>query len=181
MAQGTVKWFNSEKGFGFIAPTEGPDVLVHYSEITGNGYRSLEENRAVEFDVELGPRATPESRPNVGVSVALRWCSEPGHTLERAVDADHAGLELQGHRGGAARDDDTESVTQVGDPVSDRELLDVRRRGRPEGAAGEVATAVGRSMGGHPSVCAFPGPGGDPRVALGRSGVRRADRKVTVP
>jgi CspA family cold shock protein len=62
MAQGTVKWFNSEKGFGFIAPTEGPDVFVHYSEITGNGYRSLEENQAVEFDVEQGPKGPQAMR-----------------------------------------------------------------------------------------------------------------------
>jgi CspA family cold shock protein len=60
--QGTVKWFNSEKGFGFIAPTEGPDVFVHYSEITGNGYRSLEENQAVEFDVEQGPKGPQAMR-----------------------------------------------------------------------------------------------------------------------
>lgn len=46
MAQGTVKWFNGDKGFGFIAPDGGaPDVFVHYSEISGNGYRSLEENQ----------------------------------------------------------------------------------------------------------------------------------------
>jgi CspA family cold shock protein len=62
MAQGTVKWFNSEKGFGFIAPTEGPDVFVHYSEITGNGYRSLEEIQAVEFDVEQGPKGPQAMR-----------------------------------------------------------------------------------------------------------------------
>ena len=62
MAQGTVNWFNSEKGFGFIAPTEGPDVFVHYSEITGNGYRSLEENQAVEFDVEQGPKGPQAMR-----------------------------------------------------------------------------------------------------------------------
>ena len=61
MAQGTVKWFNSDKGYGFIAPTDGPDVFVHYSEITGAGYRSLEEKQRVEFDVEQGhkgPQAT---------------------------------------------------------------------------------------------------------------------------
>ncbi|WP_199035186.1 cold-shock protein [Glycomyces salinus] len=55
MAQGTVKWFNSEKGFGFIAPEDnGPDIFVHFSAISGNGYRSLEENQRVEFDVEQG-------------------------------------------------------------------------------------------------------------------------------
>ena len=65
MAQGTVKWFNSEKGFGFIAPSEGPDVFVHYSEITGGGYRSLEENQAVEFDIEQGPKGPQAMRVRV--------------------------------------------------------------------------------------------------------------------
>jgi len=55
MTQGTVKWFNGDKGFGFIAPDGGAeDVFVHYSEIGGNGYRSLEENQRVEFEVEQG-------------------------------------------------------------------------------------------------------------------------------
>jgi CspA family cold shock protein len=62
MAQGTVKWFNAEKGFGFIAPIEGPDVFVHYSEIQTNGYRSLEENQTVEFDVEQGPKGPQAMR-----------------------------------------------------------------------------------------------------------------------
>jgi CspA family cold shock protein len=56
MAQGTVKWFNAEKGFGFIAPTEGPDVFVHFSEIQSSGYRSLDENQQVEFEVVQGPK-----------------------------------------------------------------------------------------------------------------------------
>ncbi|GAB3231872.1 cold-shock protein [Glycomyces halotolerans] len=57
MAQGTVKWFNAEKGFGFIAPDDnGPDVFVHFSAISGSGYRSLEENQRVEFDVEQGQK-----------------------------------------------------------------------------------------------------------------------------
>ena len=57
MAQGTVKWFNAEKGFGFIAPDEnGPDIFVHFSAISGTGYRSLEENQRVEFDVEQGKK-----------------------------------------------------------------------------------------------------------------------------
>ena len=57
MAQGTVKWFNAEKGFGFIAPDDGSsDVFVHYSEIQGSGFRTLEENQKVEFDVTQGPK-----------------------------------------------------------------------------------------------------------------------------
>ena len=57
MAQGTVKWFNAEKGFGFITPEgSGPDVFVHYSEIQAGGYRSLEENQKVSFDITQGPK-----------------------------------------------------------------------------------------------------------------------------
>ena len=57
MAQGTVKWFNAEKGFGFIAQDGGgPDVFVHYSAIQTNGYRSLEEAQRVEFEVTQGPK-----------------------------------------------------------------------------------------------------------------------------
>jgi CspA family cold shock protein len=55
--QGTVKWFNSEKGFGFIAPDEGgADVFAHYSAIQSGGYRSLEENQRVEFEIAQGPK-----------------------------------------------------------------------------------------------------------------------------
>ena len=57
MAQGTVKWFNADKGFGFIAPDDGtPDVFVHYSAIDSGGYRSLEENQKVEYTVQQGPK-----------------------------------------------------------------------------------------------------------------------------
>jgi CspA family cold shock protein len=57
MPQGTVKWFNSEKGFGFIAPEQGgPDVFVHYSAIAAEGYRDLAENQKVEFEVTQGSR-----------------------------------------------------------------------------------------------------------------------------
>ena len=57
MAQGTVKWFNGEKGCGFIEG--GPDVFVHVSAITGGGYRSLEEGQKVEFDITQGQKGTP--------------------------------------------------------------------------------------------------------------------------
>jgi CspA family cold shock protein len=53
---GTVKWFNSEKGYGFLAREGGPDVFVHFSAIEGNGYRSLTEGQQVEFAIEKGPK-----------------------------------------------------------------------------------------------------------------------------
>jgi len=53
---GTVKWFNGEKGFGFITPESGPDVFVHFSAIAGTGYRNLQENDKVEFDLASGPK-----------------------------------------------------------------------------------------------------------------------------
>lgn len=57
MAQGTVKWFNAEKGYGFITPDDGSaDVFVHYSEIQGKGFRTLEENQAVSFEVGQGAK-----------------------------------------------------------------------------------------------------------------------------
>ena len=62
MASGVVKWFNSEKGFGFIAPDDGgPDVFAHYSAIDGRGYRSLEENQRVEFEVTQGQKGPQAS------------------------------------------------------------------------------------------------------------------------
>ena len=57
MAQGTVKWFNAEKGYGFTAPDDGTaDVFVHYSAIQSSGYRSLEEDQRVEFEVTQGQK-----------------------------------------------------------------------------------------------------------------------------
>ena len=56
VAAGTVKWFNSEKGYGFISREGGSDLFVHYSAIEGSGYRSLEEGQAVEFEVTQGPK-----------------------------------------------------------------------------------------------------------------------------
>ena len=56
MARGKVKWFNNQKGYGFITPESGNDVFVHFSALQGDGYKSLEEGQEVEFEVEKGPK-----------------------------------------------------------------------------------------------------------------------------
>jgi CspA family cold shock protein len=61
MAQGNVKWFNDQKGFGFISQEDGPDVFVHYSAIQSQGFKSLEEGQAVEFEVTDGPKGPQAS------------------------------------------------------------------------------------------------------------------------
>jgi len=61
MAQGTVKWFNPEKGFGFITNDAGGDVFVHHTAIVSEGYRSLDEGQKVSFDVTQGPKGPQAS------------------------------------------------------------------------------------------------------------------------
>ncbi len=56
MEKGTVKWFNNQKGYGFITPESGSDVFVHHSAIQGEGYKSLDEGQAVEFEIQQGPK-----------------------------------------------------------------------------------------------------------------------------
>ena len=56
MPQGTVKWFNASKGFGFIAQESGDDLFVHFSSIQGDGYKSLDEGQSVEFEITQGPK-----------------------------------------------------------------------------------------------------------------------------
>ncbi|MCA9400015.1 MAG: cold-shock protein [Candidatus Omnitrophica bacterium] len=61
MAKGTVKWFNDQKGYGFITPESGNDVFVHHSEIQGEGYKTLAEGQAVEFEITTGPKGDQAS------------------------------------------------------------------------------------------------------------------------
>ncbi|PLX80264.1 MAG: cold-shock protein [Desulfuromonas sp.] len=61
MAEGTVKWFNDAKGFGFIEQDNGPDVFVHFSAISGNGFKSLAEGERVQFEVTDGPKGPQAS------------------------------------------------------------------------------------------------------------------------
>ena len=56
MAKGTVKWFNNQKGYGFITPENGNDVFVHHKSIKGEGYKSLDEGQKVEFEITQGPK-----------------------------------------------------------------------------------------------------------------------------
>jgi CspA family cold shock protein len=56
VAKGTVKWFNNQKGYGFITPENGNDVFVHHTAIQGDGYKSLDEGQQVEFNIEKGPK-----------------------------------------------------------------------------------------------------------------------------
>ncbi|MGH9430502.1 MAG: cold-shock protein [Terriglobia bacterium] len=60
--QGTVKWFNAAKGYGFIKRDSGEDVFVHFSSIAGDGYRSLEEGARVSFEVKTGPKGLQADR-----------------------------------------------------------------------------------------------------------------------
>ena len=67
MAKGTVKWFNDQKGYGFITPENGKDVFVHYSAISGDGFKTLREGEAVEFEITQGPKgeqATKVTKPS---------------------------------------------------------------------------------------------------------------------
>jgi len=71
MESGLVKWFNNAKGWGFIAGRDGSDVFVHYSQITGGGYRTLREGQQVEYDLRLGPRGQFAENVKVGQELAL--------------------------------------------------------------------------------------------------------------
>ena len=65
MANGTVKWFNDKKGYGFIEQEEGPDIFVHFSGIQGSGFKSLKEGDQVTFDVQDGPKGPQAINVNI--------------------------------------------------------------------------------------------------------------------
>lgn len=62
MATGKVKWFNDQKGFGFIQSEEGTDIFVHHSVIEGQGFKTLQDGETVDFDVEVGPKGSKATR-----------------------------------------------------------------------------------------------------------------------
>ena len=64
MSNGTVKWFNAEKGYGFISQESGDDVFVHFSAIQGKGFKTLEEGQSVSFEIEEGPRGKQAANVN---------------------------------------------------------------------------------------------------------------------
>ena len=89
--QGTVKWFNAAKGYGFIQRESGEDVFVHFSAIVGNGYRSLEEGARVSFEVKTGPKGLQAADVRARVtqqdtgSRGTPHCREPSHLKTRAA------------------------------------------------------------------------------------------------
>ena len=85
MATGTVKWFNAEKGYGFISQADGADVFVHHTAIQMNGYRSLEEGQSVEFDVQEGQKGLQAAnvRPSSASGAAVAGGGEREHHQPR--------------------------------------------------------------------------------------------------
>ncbi|WP_027483797.1 cold-shock protein [Deinococcus pimensis] len=78
MAIGTVKWFNAEKGFGFIQTAGSPDVFAHFSAISGTGFKKLNEGDEVEFDVEEGQRGKGPQAKNIRVTKAAEVSESAG-------------------------------------------------------------------------------------------------------
>ena len=158
MAQGTVKWFNADKGYGFIAVEGGQDVFVHFSAIVGDGYRSLEEGQKVEFDItqgQKGPQAenvkavgcpAGTGRPGPG---GRPGCPAGGRLQLGELGAgqrDPPLLRAEVHQHGVFfhAEDDAEPVLVVGDLIAGGERLGRGRRGRgAERAPGQVAPGRG--------------------------------------
>lgn len=81
MAQGTVKWFNAEKGYGFIAVDGGADVFVHYSAIQMDGYRTLEEGQRVEFEISQGQKGPQADMVRVAAEAPTDCCAKKARAL----------------------------------------------------------------------------------------------------
>lgn len=84
MAQGTVKWFNQKKGFGFIARDDGPDLFVHYKSIKDTGFRTLSEGDVVEYEVQPGPKG--ESAGNVRV-ISKQRAEGPSSEMKESLES----------------------------------------------------------------------------------------------
>ena len=85
MAQGTVKWFNDAKGFGFITQEGGEDVFVHFSAIAAQGFKSLAEGDQVEFEVTRGPKGLQADERSQELNRTLRAHGHPGHPGDELV------------------------------------------------------------------------------------------------
>lgn len=91
MASGTVKWFNEQKGYGFIVGGDGVDVFVHYSQIQADGYRTLTEGERVEYNEERGPKGAHALRV-VRLAPHGETASEASHVQRRVVHAAEASV-----------------------------------------------------------------------------------------
>jgi CspA family cold shock protein len=88
--QGTVKWFNAAKGYGFIQRQSGEDVFVHFSAIQADGYKSLNEGQAVEFEVKQGPKGLQaESVPIQALMLTSRGRPNPPHSNDSTANTGH--------------------------------------------------------------------------------------------
>src|SRR3954452_13679708 len=101
MPEGTVKWFNAEKGFGFATPDGGgPDVFVHYSAIQTSGYRSLDEGQRISFDIEQGQRGPQPANVTPLCPLSRRTAPPPGPPGGGAVVCAPSGYVARSRRSG---------------------------------------------------------------------------------
>jgi CspA family cold shock protein len=93
VATGTVKWFNSEKGYGFISQADGADVFVHHTAIQMNGYRTLEEGQSVEFDVTEGQKGLQAANVRTAGDGAPAGAAKPQEEHQREHQREDASVE----------------------------------------------------------------------------------------
>jgi CspA family cold shock protein len=100
MTQGTVKWLNAEKGYGLISRADGPDIIVHYPEIDGYGFRSLEENQHAEFEMAQRPKDPQATRVRAVMSVATVAAGDtPGLSGAARCSRPHKASAIAAYRG----------------------------------------------------------------------------------